>query len=220
MKMKSIIVILCFSLMHVLSAKEHGEELSGWRKLEQRGDLLRMRLEDSKVLNSTNLIYLKNGIDELNGWMREVITYSIPTNDVECYIAWLNSNTNLMRDFIYLCAEDESLGLIRALIGYLSDIKKLKGGGDARSYLEKHKALWCKQNGVSSNKGHREWRAVYVKDKRLRTALGRAETDIESMIEKLHRHLPKDRKEALLKIVIEITGETPEWYRKELEGKK
>ena len=24
--MKSIIVILCFSLMHVLSAKEHGEE--------------------------------------------------------------------------------------------------------------------------------------------------------------------------------------------------
>ena len=54
----------------------------------------------------------------------------------------------------------------------------------------------------------------------LRTALGRAETDIESMIEKLHRHLPKDRKEALLKIVIEITGETPEWYRKELEGKK
>ena len=32
--------------------------------------------------------------------------------------------------------------------------------------------------------------------------------------------LSPDRKEALLKMVIEITGETPEWYRKELEGKK
>ncbi len=32
--------------------------------------------------------------------------------------------------------------------------------------------------------------------------------------------LSPERKEALLKMVIEITGETPEWYRKELEGKK
>ena len=32
--------------------------------------------------------------------------------------------------------------------------------------------------------------------------------------------LSPDRKEALLKMVIEITGEMPEWYRKELEGKK
>ena len=33
-------------------------------------------------------------------------------------------------------------------------------------------------------------------------------------------NLSPDRKEALLKMVIEITGEMPEWYRKELEGKK
>ena len=218
MKMKCIIVLLCVSLTHILSANEHVCGLSGWRKLEQRGDLLKMRLEDRKMHSSTNLIHSRNDIDQLNGWMREVITYSISTNDIECYIAWLNSKTNLMRDFIYLCAEDESLGLLRALIGYLSDIKKLRDEGDSRYYLEKHKAMWCNQNCVSLNKEYKAWRVAYARDKRLRTALRRAETDIESMIEKLYRHFPQVRKEALLKMLIEVIGETPEWYKKELEN--
>ena len=228
-KICCILLVCMFYIMQSVSACQSqgtsGSAGPEWDRLVSEGSNYIVRATNTVVVDGRKFQHFaslnkQKATEEMQKWFSDFVAYSIPTNDVECYIAWLNSKTNLMRDFIYLCAEDESLGLIRALIGYLSDIKKLKGGGDARSYLEKHKALWCKQNGVSSNKGHREWRAVYVKDKRLRTALGRAETDIESMIEKLHRHLPKDRKEALLKMVIEITGETPEWYRKEMEGKK
>ena len=211
--MKSIIVILCFSLMHVLSAKEHGEELSGWRKLEQRGDLLRMRLEDSKVLNSTNLIYLKNGIDELNGWMREVITYSIPTNDMVRYADMLRVKTMLL----YLTAwRMDSRKSWDELAKFLADVKskKLPKSSERREELRKQFRM---ENGSLDIGPYRE---QLHKESCYQSALNQTELKITRAFYHILRNLPKEREGELIPILSEVLGADFVMQLKEMVGKK
>lgn len=106
------------------------------------------------------------------------------------------------------------------LIEQLAYLKRLHGKGDSRSYLEAHKESWRKKHGSFTLEEQKAWKVSCRKDKKLRTALGRAITDIESMVEKLYRNSSSQSKESLLKMIIDITGETPKWYQKELSEKK
>lgn len=214
--MKYYVIIMCLISMFAMRGQA-SIGISDWSALERQGDLFRSQIGlnvESNTLASQSKTFNRA---DAKRWFKEVLSYSITTNEIEHYVIYMNRKINLIRDFLCLINDDDSLNMHRTLIEQLAYLKRLYGKSDSQSYFEAHKKSWRKKHGSFTLDEQKAWKVSYRKDKKLRTALGRAMTDIESMVEKLYRRSSPQSKESLLKMIIDITGETPKWYREELE---
>ena len=211
-RIMSFVILFCF-------AGQGNDNLPGWKKLERQGDLYRLEFGFSAVSNKVALQRSMVHATGLNKWFCDVISYNVPTNEINNYVVLLNRKIKLLQDFLFVMNYDDSLDVYCRFVECLARLKRERGTGDSRSYLESHKNCWNKKQAVSTYDMHKAWRQCYHKDKKLRTALGRAITDMESMIERLYDCSSPERKKILLDKAIEITGETPKWCQKELDEK-
>ena len=217
MKRQMMKICVMVSMMLIAFSGYGSKVMSGWEVLERQGDVYRSQMGLNKASGKIISRHVEPLPDDVKKWFCQVISYSIATNETDLYVFWLNRKTTLLRDFFYIVNLADPENTSRMLIEYLSHLKKLRVAGDSRSYLEEHKKKWSQKQDDFTSVNQKEWKANYRRDKKLRTAVGRAVTDIESMIERLYVHSSPERKKALLKMVIDITGETPKWYKKEMD---
>ena len=169
-----------------------------------------------------------------------------PTNRLECAKEYAESLLNLNK-FVRECdvqgywARLNVLAMTKSLLGDLNIESKWRHTARYRQIM-KDELKYYDARGSSTpmriirpyGLSKEEYEALVKENEKRRKALryrsfaNRIRADLRNRYKPIFEwglredcyNLSPDRKEALLKMVIEITGETPEWYRKELEGKK
>ena len=169
-----------------------------------------------------------------------------PTNRLECAKEYAESLLNLNK-FVRECdvqgywARLNVLAMTKSLLGDLNIESKWRHTARYRQIM-KDELKYYDARGSSApmriirpyGLSKEEYEALVKENEKRRKALryrsfaNRIRADLRNRYKPIFEwglredcyNLSPERKEALLKMVIEITGETPEWYRKELEGKK
>ena len=169
-----------------------------------------------------------------------------PTNRLECAKEYAESLLNLNK-FVRECdvqgywARLNVLAMTKSLLGDLNIESKWRHTARYRQIM-KDELKYYDARGSSTpmriirpyGLSKEEYEALVKENEKRRKALryrsfaNRIRADLRNRYKPIFEwglredcyNLSPERKEALLKMVIEITGETPEWYRKELEGKK
>ena len=186
-----------------------------WRSLE---DAATNYIDLISTSNKTAKLSYRHYNDEdsamLRKWFCDVVSFSMPTNDVDLYVTWLKSKTKLIESAILTQNTDASQESWRLLAAFLADMKVKRGDGDSRQFITEHREAWLLNHRLETTEDWEKWRKAYNQDRRYRTAWSWAAIDTERAIEKLAKGLQRSQRKTLGEIIIEKTGKCPDWFNK------
>ena len=209
-------IIIANAVLCACFAGTVAEKKARWSELENYGAArFDIRLEPWKATTNdmTLAIGVYDGASDRK-WFCEVVSFSMPTNDVDAYSRWMHHKTQLI---FYTISSQNTVEAWRQLAAFLADMKARRGPEDSSQFIRKHMEVWKKSHRLSTMEEWGQWRRAYQRANRYRSIWGRAATDTESAFEILARGLQPPQKKVLAEIILEHTGKYPDWY---LEEKK
>ena len=214
-------VMIVNALLCACFADDMAEKQAKWTELENYGVArFHIKLQPNPVATNGTLTATIAYDDESDRkWFCEMVSFSMPTNDVEAYSLWLYHKTQLIEySFFFSNAIRSSVDSWRQLAIFLADMKARHGSGDSTQFMREHKEQWKHTHPENTFENFGKWRKAYMRARWYRSTLGRAITDTERTIEYLAKRLSPSQKKVLAEIIREHTGKTPDWYLEDKGG--
>ena len=210
----SVILGTCF-------ADTAAEKQARWAELENYGIArFKVRLEPKQATTNNMTLAVAEYDDESDRkWFCEMVSFSMSTNDADAYVSWLYHKTQLIEYTISSQNTEASVESWRQLASFLADMKARRGPGDSTEFIQKHREDWKKSHRLLTMEDWGQWRKAYLRARRIRSACGRAVWDTERAFERLAGHLQPSQKKVLGEIILEYTGNKPDWYPEEKKAK-
>ena len=204
-------IMIANAVLCACFADVEAEKQAKWTELENYGVArFKVRFEPWKTATNDMPLAIGEYDDETDRkWFCEMVSFSMPTNDVDAYSRWMDHKTQLILSSI---SSQNTVGSWRKLAAFLADMKAKRGLGDSAQFIQAHREEWKKSHRLSTMEEWNEWRRAYQRAKRYRTIFGRAVWDTERAFGNLAESLQPEWKKALGEIILEYTGTKPDWY--------
>ena len=204
-------ILIANAILCACFADDMEEKKAKWAELENYGVArFKVRFEPWKTATNDMPLAIGEYDDETDRkWFCEMVSFSMPTNDVDAYSRWMDHKTRLI---LYSISSQNTVESWRKLAAFLADMKAKRGPGDSAQFIQAHRDDWKKSHRLSTMEEWNEWRRAYQRAKRYRSIFGRAVTDTEAAFENLAGNLQPERKKVLGEIILEYTGTKPDWY--------
>ena len=219
LNVKLYCIMVANAVLCACFADAMAEKKARWAELENYG-VARFKIRLEPRHGATNRIaqaVVKCDAESDSKWFCEIVSFSMPTNDVEEYSSWMYRKTQLIWYTISAQNTASSIESWRLLATFLAEMNAKRGPGDSAQFIRKHKEDWQKSHCLLTMEDWGQWRKAYLRAKRYRSIWGRAATDTKVAIEVLARELQPPQKKVLAEIILEHTGKFPDWYRDEKE---
>ncbi len=219
LNVKLYCIMVANAVLCTCFADAMAEKKARWAELENYG-VARFKIRLEPRHGATNRIaqaVVKCDAESDSKWFCEMVSFSMPTNDVDAYVSWLCHKTQLIEGTISAQNTASSIESWRLLATFLTEMKAKRGPGDSAQFMRRHKEDWQKSHRILTMEDWGQWRKAYLRARWFRSACGRAIWDTDRAIWSLAQQLQPPQKKVLAEIILEHTGKFPDWY---LEDKK
>ena len=201
-------------------ANDADEKHARWIELEKYGSVhFQSDLEPRHAItNSMATTTIAHDEETDRKWFCEVVSFSMPTNDVEAYVSWLHRKTRLITRTFYSQNTEASIESWRQLAMFLADMRAKRGEGESGQFMREHRGRWLSAHPENTFENLGQWKKAYMIARSYRSAWSRAAIAIEHMIEQVAGSMPPERRKMFMDTLISKTKVVPDWYSKEMKS--
>ena len=151
--------------------------------------------------------------EEMEKWFQDFLSCDIPENDKTLCAEMIRTKANFVQLTAWRMKSDESW---RVLAKFLSDMRFRRNPLTSKRRDEIRRSFFSSPSKVSVDKVN-ELKRFLVMETDYQNAIALAERNTYKAFSRIAEWVPKTRKLKLVEIFIDITGETPKWYKKEMD---